>query len=219
MLSYNYTLNHQGLNANVSCFYDTTSPIEYRSIGGIDTDRIISSNGTCDAAAGLQDVLEKVVDYTTLNTNNTLTYWACKQIPQPGTLDPTYFVYLRGRVNYRTTIGNITCRISPMRAQDYSVRYESLLGYFVSQSTTDPEQPPLRSTFYRFVEWGLVGLGNVVWETQNWNSNMFAEAVFSAAAKNFNLTTYEKHDKYLPLYEGLIEGVLHYQVGGSCSVM
>ncbi|KAJ2914085.1 hypothetical protein MD484_g6318, partial [Candolleomyces efflorescens] len=211
MVSYNYTLNHQGLDANIGCSWDTTSPITFSPIPGVGTDRIFSSNGTCDEAAGLQHVLENIVQYPMANSNNSLAYWACKQIPQPGFLDPTYFVYLRGRVNYRSTIGNITCRITPLRAQEYSVRYESLLGYFVSRPTTYEEPSPLRSTFYRFVEWGLVGLGEVVWETQNWSNNMFAEAVFSAAEKNFNLSTLQRHDIYLSLYEALIEGILDYQ--------
>ncbi|RXW15162.1 hypothetical protein EST38_g10692 [Candolleomyces aberdarensis] len=211
IVSYNYTLNHQGFEANVSCVFDKTSPIEYHAIGGTNSTLVISSNGTCDATAGLQNVLEDVLTYPTLNTDNTLTYWACKQIPQPGSLDPTYFVYLRGRRSYEKSIGNITCRISPMRAQDYVVVYQSLQGYFVSQAITSASHSSPRRTFDRFVEWGLVGLGNVVWEAQNWSGNIFAEAVFSSAAKNLNLSTFEQHSEYLKLYEAMIEGVLEYQ--------
>ncbi|KAJ2926295.1 hypothetical protein H1R20_g10796, partial [Candolleomyces eurysporus] len=211
MVSYNYTLNHQGFEVNVSCNNHTTSPIEHHLIDGIDTNLVIKHNGTCDGAAGLQNVLENVPEYVTLNTNNTLMYWACKQIPQPGSLDPTYFVYFRGRVKYEASIGNITCRISPMRAKDYAVVYQSLPGYFVSQGTTSASDSSSRRTFDRFVEWGLVGLGNVVWEAQNWSGNIFAEAVFSVAAKNLNLSTREQHPEYLKLYAAMVEGVLQYQ--------
>ncbi|KAJ2926289.1 hypothetical protein H1R20_g10800, partial [Candolleomyces eurysporus] len=96
IVSYNYTLDQQGLEINVSCYNDSTSPIRYYPLESDPSRRVIASNGTCDPAAGLEDVLINVVDhYRTLNVNNTLTYWACKQPPSQGSIDPTYFVYLR----------------------------------------------------------------------------------------------------------------------------
>ncbi|KAJ2919627.1 hypothetical protein MD484_g762, partial [Candolleomyces efflorescens] len=211
MVSYNYTLNHQGLESNVNCYYEDTSPIGYREIPYTNTTRFISSFGTCDSAAGLQNVLESVEEYVTLNGNNTLTYWACKQIDPPGPLDPTYFVYLRGRRNYKTSIGNITCRISPMRSQEYAVNYLSVPGYFTTSRAHDAQSGPRKPTFSRFIEWGLVGFGNIIWEGQNWSSNLVAETVFSLAEKRLNGTTREKNPITLNMFEAMVQGMLEYQ--------
>ncbi|KAJ2913781.1 hypothetical protein MD484_g6641, partial [Candolleomyces efflorescens] len=196
MVSYNYSLVQQGLESTVSCNYDTSSPIRYSAI-----------------EAGLVDVLENIVDFPTLNTDNTLTYWACKQPPPPGTLDPTYLIYLRGRANYATSIGNITCKVSPMRAQMYSVDYLSLAGYFVAKPelSLDTQSSP-RATFARYVEGGLIGLGALIWEAQNLSANLVAESVFSLAAKSLNLSTFETHPKYLELYAAMLQGVLEYEI-------
>ncbi|RXW15815.1 hypothetical protein EST38_g10038 [Candolleomyces aberdarensis] len=208
--SYNYTLNHQGFESDINCFYDDTSPIRYRNISNINTTMVISSLGTCDPAAGLQDVLQDVEEYPTLNRNNTMTYWACKQTPQSGSLEPTYFVYLRGRMYYEKSIGNITCRISPMRAQEYSVTYLSVPGYFTT-SRALVEQSPRKPTFSRYIEGGLVGLGNVFWEGQNWSANLVAEAVFSLGAKKSNFSTSERNPIYPKMYEAMIQGMLEYE--------
>ncbi|RXW16712.1 hypothetical protein EST38_g9143 [Candolleomyces aberdarensis] len=211
MVSYNYTLIQQGLESTVSCIYDTSSPIRHHAVEDV-APRIIASSGSCDPTAGLEDVLENVGEYPTLNVNNTLTYWACKQRPLPGTLDPTYFIYLRGRVNYATSIGNITCKVSPMRSQIYSVDYLSLRNHFVTKPATNPDpQSSQRATFSRYIEWGLVGLGNLIWEGQSWTANLVAEAVFSFGAKSLNLSTFEPNPKYLELYEAMLQGVLEYE--------
>ncbi|RXW16707.1 hypothetical protein EST38_g9142 [Candolleomyces aberdarensis] len=212
MVSYNYTLIQQGLESTVSCIYDTSSPIRHTTLADVST-RIIASSGSCNSTAGLEDVLDDVGEYPTLNVNNTLTYWACKQPPRPGALEPTYFIYLRGRTNYATSIGNITCRVSPMRSQTYSVDYLSLRGHFVTKLATNPDpQSSQRATFSRYTEHGLVGLGNLIWEAQNWSANLIAEAVFSFGAKNLNLSTFEPNPKYLELYEAMLQGVLEYEV-------
>lgn len=216
MVSYNYTLNHQGLASNVSCYYDNTSPIRFRNISYTNTTRIMSSFGICDSAAGMQEVLpaEGVHDYVTLNANNTLTYWACKQIPQPGSLEPTYFVHLRGRGNYKTSIGNITCRISPMRAQEYSVNYLSVPGYFTT-SRAYAAQSAQKPTFSRYIEWGLVGFGNIIWEGQNWSSHLVAETVVSLAMKKLKISTREQNPVSLKMYEAMVQGMLEYGVSRS----
>ncbi|KAJ2925285.1 hypothetical protein H1R20_g11830, partial [Candolleomyces eurysporus] len=211
MVSYNYTLIQQGLESTISCIYDTSSPIQHTTLSDIST-RLIASSGSCNRTAGLEDVLENIGEYPTLNVNNTLTYWACKQPPRPGALEPTYFIYLRGRTNYATSIGNITCRVSPMRSRTYSVDYLSLRGHFVTKLATNSDpQSSQRATFSRYTEHGLVGLGNLIWEAQNWSANLIAEAVFSFGAKNLNLSTFEPNPKYLELYEAMLQGVLEYE--------
>ncbi|RXW15817.1 hypothetical protein EST38_g10037 [Candolleomyces aberdarensis] len=209
MVSYNYTLNQQGLESRVTCSYEDSSPIVYSNISNINTTRMISASGICDPAAGLEPVLENVTEYVTLNTRNTLSSWACKQTPQPGSQDSTYFFYLSGRVNYNTTIGNITCQINPLRAQDYSVEYLSVPRYFTSKATTSVAPPP--TTFHRYIEGALIGLGNIVWESQSWTANVVAESVFSLVAKNLNLPMNERHPEYLNLFEKMIEGMLEYE--------
>ncbi|RXW11764.1 hypothetical protein EST38_g14091 [Candolleomyces aberdarensis] len=215
MVSYNYTLIQQGLESRVTCSYKNSSPIKYRNISNINRTRIISAFGTCDPGAGLEDILEDVPKYITLDTPNTLTSWVCKQTPQPGSQDSTYFLYLHGRFNYATSIGNITCQISPLRARDYSVEYLSLPQYFISEAIiSDTAQP---TTFYRYIEGVLIGLENIIWESQSRSANVVAEAVFSLGAKNLNLSTPEQHPKYLSLFEKIIEGMLEYEVGLSRS--
>ncbi|KAJ2913779.1 hypothetical protein MD484_g6642, partial [Candolleomyces efflorescens] len=210
MVSYNYTLLQQGLESSISCIYDTASPIRYNAIETTST-LIIGTSGSCDPAAGLEDVLENTNEYPTLNVNNTLTYWACKQRPQPGALDPTYVIYLRGRMYYEASIGNITCTVSPMRSRIFSVNYLSLPGYFVANPASDPPTESQRATFALYIEHGLAGLGGLIWEGQNWASNIVAETVFSLAAKYLDLSTFERNPKYLELYEAMLQGVLEYE--------
>ncbi|KAJ2912774.1 hypothetical protein MD484_g7644, partial [Candolleomyces efflorescens] len=211
MVSYNYTLNQQGLTANINCSYDNTSPIRFRSVNDTNTTLIMSSFGICDSAAGMEEVLEGVINYVTLNANNTLTYWACKQPPQPGSQDPTYFVHLRGRGYYKSSIGNITCRISPMRAQDYLVDYLSGPGYFTASRSHDA-QSAQKPTFYRYIEWGLVGFGNMIWEGQNWSSHLAAETVFSLAMKKLKIPSAmrEQNPISLKMFEAMVQGMLEY---------
>ena len=211
MVSYNYTLIQQGLETSVSCIYDTSSPIRFAAIDGVSiTSRLISSSGSCDPAAGLEDVLEGIVDFPTLNTNNTLTYWACKQRPEPGTVDPTYFIYLRGRVNYATSIGNITCRVSPMRARDFEVEFQSVPGYFTARANLS--RVPQRSTFTPFANMTIIALGNLVREAQNWEANLVAESVFSVGTKDLGVLSFNPSDEYRRLFEAMIQGVLEYEV-------
>ncbi|KAJ2912770.1 hypothetical protein MD484_g7641, partial [Candolleomyces efflorescens] len=213
IVSYNYTLRQQGLETMVNCSYDPTStPILYEAVPDLNSTLLISTVGTCDAANGLEPVLKDVVQYMTLNTNNTLTFWGCKQPPSQGSPDPTYFIYLRGRVNYRTSIGNVTCRVSPLRARDFDVTYHSIPNYFTSQAALSGlEESSQRQTYSTFTDSMLVGFGNIIWEGQNWASNLFAEAVFSMGVKNLGVPSTEPSDTHLRLFEAMIQGVLEYE--------
>jgi hypothetical protein len=213
MVSYNYTLVQQGIESNVSCTYDTASPIRYQDIATTSMEIIgTSASGSCNPEAGLEDVLENVVEYPTLNANSTLSYWVCKKRLQHGALDPAYVIYLRGRVNYAESIGNITCTVSPMRSQIFSVDYLSLPGYFVTTPVTNlaPQSP--RATFTRYIQHGLIGLGNLISDGQNWSSNIVPETVLSLGVKNLNLSTFQPDPKYLELYEAMLQGILEYEV-------
>src|SRR6185369_5791144 len=92
-LSYNYTLQQEGLISNVVCKYDTRSPIVW---GRVDASQFaFQYNSTCKGQA---DVLNGQGVQTILSTNgnSTLMYWACKSPPK-SLGEPAYYVYLRGR--------------------------------------------------------------------------------------------------------------------------
>ena len=116
MLSYLYTIDHQGLVSNISCTYDTTSPIAFWPLE-VSTPWAIQYNGTC---GGKADVLTNVRTVVIPNGNSTLGFWACKSPPN-GSEEPAYFVYLRGRSFYGAAIGNITCTVSPIKPAIFPV--------------------------------------------------------------------------------------------------
>ncbi|RXW16872.1 hypothetical protein EST38_g8984 [Candolleomyces aberdarensis] len=208
IVSYNYTLDQQGLETNVDCFYESSSPISNHSIPN--SAMFVASNGTC-AAAGLERVLANVTDYPTVNVSHTLTYWACKQSPSQGSLDPTYFIYLRGRGNYEKFIGNITCGVSPMRARDFEVGYHSEPRYFASQAKNTRGEASQRRTFARFIDGAIIGLGSLISQGQNWESHLVADAVFSMATRNSSVLSFDHSPTHLRLFEAMIQGVLEYE--------
>jgi len=202
MISYNYTLDHQGFSSNLSCKYDTQSPIRYTAVAN--NTLLVAYNATCD---GLANVLTKVVDFPTLNVNNTLTFWACKSVPT-GKEAPTYYVYLRGRLNYATAIGNITCSLSPIQPAIFPVMYQSVPGIFTSKEPT----VTFPNTFPELIERALVALGGIVWEAQNFQTNLVAESVITFGVKAFRLPPYQPNEQYLRLYEAMIQGIVEYEV-------
>jgi hypothetical protein len=203
MISYNYTLDHQGFASNVSCQYDPQSPIRYSPV--TNSTNMVASSGTCD---GLADVLTDVKVFVTPNTNNTLTFWACKSVPTGGE-EPTYYVYLRGRVNYATAIGNITCAVSPIQPATFLVTYQSALGIF---SASKEPSATFANTFPGFIEEALIALGGIILEAQNVQANLVAESVITFGVKAFELDPYTPSDQYLRLYEAMIQGIIEYEV-------
>ncbi len=71
MLSYNYTLDHQGLTSNVTCIYDTKSPIRFGAIG--DTILALEYNGTCEGQADFLNQ-HNVLTFLSVNADNGLGY-------------------------------------------------------------------------------------------------------------------------------------------------
>ena len=157
---------------------------------------------------GLTDVLTNELQLSMPNTNNTLTFWACQSAPAAG-LEPTYYIYLRGRQNYETAIGNITCTLYPIQPAVFSVMYQSALNIFTASMKPTATFP---NTFPNFIELALVALSGVVWEGQNVESNLVAESVITFGVKSFNLPPYNKADEYLRLYEKMIQGIIEYEV-------
>jgi hypothetical protein len=159
IISYNYTLNHQGFASDITCAYDDLSPIRFSPVPG--NPFMLTYNASC-SDLGLATALTDVVDYPTPNTNNTLTFWACKSVPIDRK-EPTYYVYLRGRVNYASSIGNITCRVSSVQAAIFPVEYQAVPGIFSSSS--EPNATFADAT-PGLIEQAMGGLGTIIWKAK-----------------------------------------------------
>ena len=206
MISYNYTLNQQGFASDITCEYDNQSPINFTAVPG--NPLMVAYNASCPDL-GLASVLTNVVDYPTPNTNNTLTFWACKSAQEP-----TYHVYLRGRIKY-APIANITCIVSSIQPEIFPVEYQSAPNIFSSKEPNASfANAPLANATpgLILIEHALGGLGAVIQESQNIQSNLVAESVITFGVKNFKLEPYERNEKYLRLYEAMIKGILEYEV-------
>ncbi|KDR68394.1 hypothetical protein GALMADRAFT_231359 [Galerina marginata CBS 339.88] len=202
MLSYNYTLEHQGVSSNISCQYDTKTPVLNWPVVGDSTGSGLQFNGTCNGTA---DVLMNVKTYTSVNSNHGLTFWACKSLMDAGQ-EPTYFIYLRGNVGYQP-IGNINCTVSPIQPAVFPVTYQSKTGRF---SLMKPVAT-FATTFSGYVEQGLVALGGLIAEGQNQQSNVVAESIITFGVKSFKLPVNEQNPEYLKLSEAMIQGILEYE--------
>ena len=209
MVSYDYTLEQQGLISNISCVYDRESPVNFWPLSD-NTKYAIQYNGTCD---GKTDVLTNVVQFIIPAGNSTLGFWACGS-PSNGAQDPSYFVYLRGRTNYARSIGNITCTISPIKPATFQVAYQSQSRIFSLKESTSVSP----ATYPRLIERMLVALGSTIQESQNAQSNLVAESVITYGVKSFGLPPYVQGQKYLQLYEAMIQGILDYEVCSSCDL-
>jgi hypothetical protein len=220
-LDYSYTVLQQGLESVVTCSYETNSPILFYPLEGLNSTIVISTSGDCDPFQGVRQPLENIVQYVTLNANSTLTFWACatNQSSPAGESDSTaYFLYLRGRVNYRTSVGNMTCFIPTLRSRDYAVMYTSSRGYFTAErADTFPE--PGRNTVESFRGRLIQAFGNAIWEAQTWSKNSIAESVFRPGARFLGLSTTVQNERYLGLYEAMIQGVLEYFVSTSARLV
>ncbi len=208
MLSYSYTLEHQGLVSNISCIYDTTSPVAFAPLN--DSTVAMQYSGVCD---GKVDVLTNVLSFLIPIGNSTLGYWACKSPPN-GSEDPSYFIYLRGRSFYGAAIGNITCTVSPIKPAIFPVTYHSGPRIFSLGERTSVSP----ATYPRSIERTLVALGSIIQTSQNYQSNLVAESVITFGVKSFGLPPYIQNPQYLRLYEAMIQGMLEYQVCSSCEL-
>jgi len=203
MISYNYTLDHQGFNSNISCGYDSQSPIRYWTVPN--NNNWLEYNGTCD---GLSSVLTKVPYLSTPRSDNTLMFWACQSVPIDGQ-ESTYYIYLRGFKSYETAIGNITCAVSAIQPAIFPVTYQSAPNIF--SSSKDP-YATFANTFPGFIEKALVGLGGAISEGQNSQANLVAESVITFGVKAFHLDPDKQNETYLRLYEAMIQGIIEYEV-------
>ncbi|KAF8812665.1 hypothetical protein BYT27DRAFT_7159083 [Phlegmacium glaucopus] len=194
-LDYNYTLLHQGLHINVSCEYDTQSPINTF----FPSNNLISYNATC----GGQTVALNATTGQAANSSNTLVSWACKS--PPNATEASYSLYLQGIGGYHDVIGNITCTVPPAQLATFPVTYNSTEGFFSAAEPFGGVAP----TFPGFIDLAVGGLGNLIEQSQTFVSNEVAESILTFGVKFFKLAP-----NSLPpdarLYEYMIQGVLEY---------
>lgn len=195
-LSYNYSLDLQGISTNVSCEYQPDSIIQYE----VPIPNVWQYNGTCPPG---QDFLADAgTNYPVFPSKNSLAFWACNS-SQSGN---AYTVYLQGIKNYASGIGNISCTVAPAQPALFRLDYTGLPGVFSSAKpiSTFP------GTSTELISRSIMGLGDVIWQSQNPESNLVAESVITFGVKDFALPPYNQNERYLRLYESMIEGVIDY---------
>ena len=207
MISYDYTLNHQGLTSNVSCSYAPTHPFHFTSLSPTGAPVLAAAYNVSCTDQGKTDALTGLFYLFSAWSNYTLACWACQdEIPTA-----SYTVYLSGfglPSGYPNTVGNITCVINPIQTAIYSVMYRSTEDVF---STTEANAPS-RITFSTLINHALVGLATLVSESQNYGSNLFAETIINLGHKEFGLPADLPPPQYLRLYEQMIQGIIEYEV-------
>ena len=196
---YSYTLHQQGITSNISCSRDSQSPVRvYPSDqGAVGT---VQFNGTCD---GQDDVLPNGKTFTSLNSNNSLTFWACKS----PTNTSSYLLYLRGLQNYAESIGNITCTAS-IQPAIFPVNYDSELGAFRSFHVIETSP----TTFSGFIDQAVGELGTLIADAQTQELNQVADSVTALGVRYFGLPADGQQADYLPLYQAMLQGILEYEV-------
>ena len=207
MISYDYTLNHQGLKSNVSCSYTTTYP--FSSFAVLDPigfpTTTLTYNVNC-TGQGKTDALINLPPPESAITHDALIYWACQdEIPTA-----SYTIYLAGFGGYNNTVGNVTCVINPIQSAIYSVMYRSTEDIF---SVTEANaSSPIR--FSTLINDALVGLRKLISNSQNFDDNLLAEMILDFGLKSFGLPADPDlpPPQYLSIYEQMIQGIIEYEV-------
>ena len=209
ILSYNYTLNHQGVASGVKCMNDTQSPIRFSAL---DNSAFLSNaQGFCNET-GLADFLnieskDRIV--LTMNTSNILTLWGCKSLPT-GEQDPDYYIYLRALdLVDGTSHPNISCTISPIESAIFPVTYQSSSQVFSTQEPITTSAPAIN---FKFIEQALFVLYLAVHLAQTATVNLVAESVEALGIQAMGLVPYQQSVQYPRLYEAMIQGIMVDQV-------
>ena len=200
--SHTYTLDLQGVSSNVSCVYDTQTPINYSYPFPL----TYQYNGTCPPG---QDFLLNSSFFVPAS-NRTLGFWACQTSPSRN----SYTMYLEGRKTYADTIGNITCNISPIQPAVFSVNYTGQLGAFtiLEQISASP------NTSSDLVVSAMLGLGDTIWRAQSVAGNLVADSALNFGIQSLGLAPNSQNPTYLRIFEALIQGILDYEVRSICSL-
>ena len=194
---FNYTFDHQGLISNISCIYDTQSPITFWTVPS----NTLSANGSCNET----EIDGLTLNYTMTDTGSILTLWACKSIPT-GEQFPAYHIYLRGRGgSYETEIGNITCTVSPIQPAVFPVMYQSSTGIFSTQKQITAAAPA--NSFSNLIEYAISAMQGVVRQAQTVSVNLVAASVQDLGVQA-GVPPSKQDEQYLRLYEAMIHGIL-----------
>ena len=200
--SHNYTLGLQGVSSNVSCVYDTQTPIMYSE----PLEAVWQYNGTCPPG---QNFLF-TTSYISLASNYSLGSWMCQTSPSGN----SYIVYLEGIKNYANTIGKITCNISPIQPAVFSVNYTGQLRAF---SISGPIfSSPNTST--DLIASAMMGLGDTIWRAQGVAGNLVADSAVGFGIQSLDVLPDSQNATYLRIFEALIQGILDYEVRSICSL-
>ena len=207
ILSYNYTLNHQGLTTSISCIYDTQSPIRFLPV--LNDTTLVKIDGFCNETGQASIIDRTEIDWVTLSTDQTLALWVCKSSELPtGEQDPTYHIYLRGSgVNYEENIGNISCTVL-MQPAIFPVTYQSSTGVFSTQEQITTSALAHGDAFSDLVEEALFMLVIAARQAQTTSVNLIADSVDALGYQAMGLRLEEQKEKYLPLYGAMIQGML-----------
>jgi hypothetical protein len=214
IISYNYTLDHQGLTSNVNCSYTAGSPIVYMN-ETVPTDGFgwVAYNGICPPG---QDVIDPGTQayYVPYAFNSySLAFWACNAT-QPGDPELSYDIYLQGTEGgaYGGMTGNMTCHVSSLQAATFPVTYQLLTDYFNASTVVTPQQNTSPATAI-LTQLAINAIGDVFQAAQTRELNNIAESVITLGVKDYEQSpTLPPNETFLMLYEAMIEGLLEYEV-------
>ena len=218
MVSYDYTLEQQGLTSNVSCESSPKIPFNI-SFLDLSYRLAIEYNISCQESYGEFEVFPNTVGtFRSMWSNNTLVYWACQSASNGAPTD-SYSIYLAGigspNIGYTAKIGYIACSVKPIRSAIFPVRYNSTANIFAAANSTLESSQAI--TFPNLVTYALQGLGQIVSEGQNVEANLVAESILTFAYKSFGVSVNATGQSpvYLRLFEQMIQGIIEYEV---CSI-
>lgn len=203
IISYEYTLNQQGLKSNVICSYAETNPFSFAWAGPpSDVALAVAYNASC-ANQGETDTLN-VPHFISAWGNSSLVYWAC----QSGIPTASYIIYLTGSYGYENIVGNIICVINPIQSAIYTVMYRSTEDIF--SATEANASSPI--TFSTLISTALAGLGGLISDLQNHESNIFADTIYEFGFRSFGAPEDGPSPRYLSIYEQMIQGIIEYDL-------
>ena len=199
ILSYNYTLNHQGVSSNINCINDTQSPVIYSvgDAGGVFN--YLNVTSSCNEL-GLTDI-NRVYQIPLSYWQSTLASWACYSEQNRAS-----YIYIRGYGQvYEEQIGNLSCSISPILPAVVPVTYHSTTHVFSTLEGITTSAAP-SNFLLALTEWGRNIVVNLLIIAQNHVNNLVAESVRDLGIQALGVQP--PNDQYLPFYEAMMQGIM-----------
>ncbi|KDQ53320.1 hypothetical protein JAAARDRAFT_197485 [Jaapia argillacea MUCL 33604] len=203
-LSYQYNTTLQGFMSNISCVYDSESPITF------------ANSTTIHGVRGIDAACPPGHDILGLGTSaypslimipNVLGYWACNASSTSS--GGSYNLYFRGDGDYINSIGNVSCQLSSAHHATYDVTYNSQPGLFSAHPS--PSSSPNNQSRL-LIDSAVRAMGDLVWSAQWLQLNSVAETVITFGIKDFGVKQYTRDVQNLRILEAMIQGVLEYEV-------